>query len=359
MPAPIAVPGDDPPQQLRGEQKVLHPTPPGLRFGNIGEGSPHNSFTGAPKKSGFMSPSSFLRQNTVSPLAWTSKTLTQRASQRARRRGRDGTSLSGATRALDDSAHNGYRVSHEDADVDMRRRSGEGDEQELTEWLYERLSDPAYSHMFGELAADDLKRLAARMSFVRVEAGETLIREGEAHPETCYIVGSGSFDVLKRSRGRSSLASLEEGVSNGASAMSKYSSDEDDVQQVPVRTMGKGTLFGEIALLFDSPRTATGACACMRVGCVWVRLCVCVGGWVACGFVCSCALRCLSGAHAKHLTARLSRILSLPVSPCISLYLHVSPCISRILSLLSVHENPLTTCPSECSRESSHYLPFF
>ena len=342
MPAPIAVPGDDPPQQLRGEQKVLHPTPPGLRFGNIGEGSPHNSFTGAPKKSGFMSPSTFLRQNTVSPLAWTSKTLTQRASQRARRRGRDGTSLSGATRALDDSAHNGYRVSHEDADVDMRRRSGEGssegDEQELTEWLYERLSDPAYSHMFGELAADDLKRLAARMSFVRVEAGETLISEGEAHPETCYIVGSGSFDVLKRSRERSSLASLEDGVSNGASAMSKYSSDEDDVQQVPVRTMGKGTLFGELALLFDSPRTATGACACMRVGgvCGFVCACVWVGGW----HVGSCA-RVLSGAYpvlmpsiSLHASPESSHYLYLPVSPFISLYLPLSP-------------------------ESSHYLPFF
>ena len=78
--------------------------------------------------------------------------------------------------------------------------------------------------MFAPLAPTTLERLAMNLVPVRCEAGETVIREGDAG-DRFYIVSQGELDA--------------------------------DISGATGRRLGAGDAFGEIALLRDVPRTAT------------------------------------------------------------------------------------------------------
>lgn len=79
---------------------------------------------------------------------------------------------------------------------------------------------PPFSH----LGPDELRVLAARGSWLNVAPGEVLMTQGEPG-DAFYVIKSGQLEVI------------EDGVT--------------------VRTCGSGEYVGEIALLFDTPRTAT------------------------------------------------------------------------------------------------------
>jgi MFS family permease len=78
--------------------------------------------------------------------------------------------------------------------------------------------------MFAPLAPATLEHLATTLRPLRVEAGATVVREGEAG-DRFYVIGSGRVDVSAEGR--------------------------------PRRALGPGDYFGEIALLRQVPRTAT------------------------------------------------------------------------------------------------------
>lgn len=80
----------------------------------------------------------------------------------------------------------------------------------------------------------------------------------------CYIAGSGAFDVVKfrndlsrHSTGISPVEPKDQGTVSPRLAGTVSRRNRVSKEEVVVRTMGKGTLFGELALLFDTPRTAT------------------------------------------------------------------------------------------------------
>ncbi|MEX0620283.1 MAG: cyclic nucleotide-binding domain-containing protein, partial [Solirubrobacterales bacterium] len=78
--------------------------------------------------------------------------------------------------------------------------------------------------MLAPLEDEIQEDLASRMTERKVDAGETLVAEGES-AEDFFLIVEGTFDVV--------------------------------VQGEPVRTMMPGDSFGEIALLRDTERTAT------------------------------------------------------------------------------------------------------
>jgi cAMP-dependent protein kinase regulator len=79
---------------------------------------------------------------------------------------------------------------------------------------------PCFSH----LAPDQLKELLDEGEWVNIGPGTTIVEQGDLG-DTFYVIGSGQVEVIR----------------DGSA----------------LRRMGPGTFFGELALLLDSPRTAT------------------------------------------------------------------------------------------------------
>ena len=78
--------------------------------------------------------------------------------------------------------------------------------------------------LFAGLSKGELETLAKRTEDLEVEAGKVLCREGEPAMEF-FVIIEGEVEVTRDGR--------------------------------PIRTLGEGDFFGEIALLEDMPRTAT------------------------------------------------------------------------------------------------------
>jgi CRP-like cAMP-binding protein len=78
--------------------------------------------------------------------------------------------------------------------------------------------------IFSPLPAPTLERVAAELEQIVARTGDVLVREGEAG-DRFYLIDEGSVDVTIAMR--------------------------------PVRRLGPGEYFGEIALVRDVPRTAT------------------------------------------------------------------------------------------------------
>ena len=93
--------------------------------------------------------------------------------------------------------------------------------------------------VFAGLGEQQLARIVAAMEERDVALGEEVIVQGEPHGEEYYVVCSGKYDVYVQQAGPK-----------------------------PVGQLGRGDGFGELALLFDSPRSASVTCA--AAGKVWV-----------------------------------------------------------------------------------------
>jgi CRP-like cAMP-binding protein len=78
--------------------------------------------------------------------------------------------------------------------------------------------------LFEDLSKDELEQLAKISEDMEVDAGKVLCREGEPAGEF-FVIIEGEAEATKG--------------------------------DAPLRTMGKGDFFGEIALIEDIPRTAT------------------------------------------------------------------------------------------------------
>jgi len=78
--------------------------------------------------------------------------------------------------------------------------------------------------LFADLSKGELETLAKQTEDLEVQAGKVLCREGEPAMEF-FVIIEGEVEVTRDGR--------------------------------PIRTLGKGDFFGEIALLEDMPRTAT------------------------------------------------------------------------------------------------------
>eukprot|EP00397_Hematodinium_sp_SG-2012_P013583 GEMP01013799.1.p1 GENE.GEMP01013799.1~~GEMP01013799.1.p1 ORF type:complete len:484 (+),score=133.47 GEMP01013799.1:337-1788(+) len=91
-------------------------------------------------------------------------------------------------------------------------------------------NDPKLSVLFGHLSTDSRAEVIDAMFLVHVEAGEAVIKQGDPG-DNFYIVGDGNLDVLVRR--------------------------DNDSNQQKVMEAKRGSVFGELALMYDAPRQAT------------------------------------------------------------------------------------------------------
>jgi putative peptide zinc metalloprotease protein len=99
--------------------------------------------------------------------------------------------------------------------------------------LYHHLHLLQQIPLFRETPSHLLKSIAAQLQISEVEAGQDLIRQGESG-DLFYIIESGQVEVLVESAGKTQL----------------------------IDHRGPGEFFGEIALLSDTPRSATVRTCC-------------------------------------------------------------------------------------------------
>ena len=83
-------------------------------------------------------------------------------------------------------------------------------------------------NVFRWLPLQDVQNVEATLDSLRVEAGDVIVRQG-APADKFFIIAEGEVEVIRE--------------------------DGEDVRHVAV--LGRGQLFGEIAILRDTPRTAT------------------------------------------------------------------------------------------------------
>ncbi len=99
----------------------------------------------------------------------------------------------------------------------------------LLSFFKERVAESmlAKSALFGHLAVRDRRALASRFTLLHARAGELLLREGD-RSDALYALKSGSVTVF-----------------TGPSA-----------QPIELATLGPGEIFGEVAAVKGTPRTA-------------------------------------------------------------------------------------------------------
>jgi cAMP-dependent protein kinase regulator len=110
-------------------------------------------------------------------------------------------------------------------------------------------SDHANMHfLFGHLSKQQLDDLIMAMSRKDVKKGDVVIRQGD-EGDAFYIVDEGTFDIYVLRNKTDSM--------NGNALGEK------------VATVGSGSSFGELALMYNSPRAATVVCTSEHGGRLW------------------------------------------------------------------------------------------
>jgi CRP-like cAMP-binding protein len=99
-----------------------------------------------------------------------------------------------------------------------------------TSWRVEAAELLDQSGLFDDLEVDVLNELAGRVTRRSVSAGAAVITQGE-RASSLYVIRQGSVAVSER--------------------------DMDTGQEHPLRTMGRGQVFGELGLFSNAPRSAT------------------------------------------------------------------------------------------------------
>ncbi|ETO04180.1 cAMP-dependent protein kinase type II regulatory subunit [Reticulomyxa filosa] len=95
-------------------------------------------------------------------------------------------------------------------------------DKKIVDWILECVND---NLLFLKLDREQRERVVQRMRLVKVQSGNNIITQGDVNATTFYVCESGSFDIL--------------------------------VDKVKVGQYKRGGCFGELALLYDSPRAAT------------------------------------------------------------------------------------------------------
>ena len=93
----------------------------------------------------------------------------------------------------------------------------------------------ARSPLFSNLGRLDLARLAGELEELRFKPGQTIVRQGD-RPDGFYVIKHGRVAVL--------------------AGTASTPGDGGGTEQTPLMTLGAGEIFGEMALLTDSLRTA-------------------------------------------------------------------------------------------------------
>jgi len=112
-------------------------------------------------------------------------------------------------------------------DIEFIDNSGSGADTEGESFGAEFHRERAYS-LFAELPIEHIDTIGAGLQRMEAPAGETIVRQG-GPADKFFIVVEGELEVMR----------------------------EGDEGKVTIETLGPGDFYGEIAIVRDSPRTAT------------------------------------------------------------------------------------------------------
>lgn len=117
------------------------------------------------------------------------------------------------------------------------------------------------SELLSGLEPEALDALMASGEIVSLKAGEALIREGE-EGDAFFIIKQGYVDVLVKEFAETNASGSEDDVGSDAGPSSPDTgeagpSTSDAANHRVIRSLGPGSILGEISLLCNRPRTAT------------------------------------------------------------------------------------------------------
>ena len=119
--------------------------------------------------------------------------------------------------------------------------------QEEAEWLLKVLRG---HFLFSSMPVNQLLSIVKKMERVGCKAGQELIKEGQADAKHFYVVASGALEVT-------AMKNIEVREKTRVDANGSSPSQEGESRPVVVARLGASACLGEMALLYNSTRTAS------------------------------------------------------------------------------------------------------